>query len=304
MKDEKETSAARVSRLLEYMEREGDVRVREIPSLLHVSMVTAGHYAAALRACPWITFGREYACETERDRKLRLSKTLCFSTVSVERTQVRVMRYCPATGSVTRQSHALCDAISAEEALTATLGRVLGGMMEEERQPALIGLMVDRGVELPHTESLSRLSIPIESREELTVSALARAYGEQSVLYVHVGDVPTMLYVRHGMPMADLRPNENLQREWPTVSDARVSAIVKHASQVLSVLSPDRLIFETDGGGAHAFAEAVIRQATTSGIKLPPIETPDGMSLAERELLARLRERLAEKILRDAKKDC
>ncbi len=297
MKDEKVTSAARICRLLEYMETEGAVRIGEIPSLLHVSAVTAGHYAAALRACPWVTFGREYACETERDRKLRLARSLSFCVISVERTQVRVMHYCPATDEITRQSHALCDAIPSDEALTATLGRVLGTMTEEEKQPALLGLMVDRGVTLLRAELLSCLPNPTDSREELTMVALARAYGEESVLYVHAGEVPTILYVRHGIPMSDLRQNEALQCEWSSANDARVRAIVKHAAQTLSVLQADRLVLEADGG-ASAWGDEVMRQAQTCGVTLPPVEIPDRMSLAERELIARLRLRLAEQILK------
>ena len=296
MKNETVTSAARVSRLLEYMEREGAVRVGEIPALLHVSTVTAGHYAAALRACPWVTFGREYACETERDRKLRLSPSLYFCVLSVARTQVRVIRYYPATGEVVRQSHALCDAISRDEALSATLGRVLSAMSGEDKQPAVLGLALDGGTVLPASMRASLSALPIYECEELTVAALAERYGSQSVLCVRVGDVPVMRYVHNGVSMPDLRPNEQLQREWSSTNEARVRAIVKHVTQTLSVLPADRLVLEADGG-ASAFCDEMMRQAHMCGMVLPPVEVPDRMSFAEHELIARLRLRLAEKIL-------
>ena len=297
MKNETGTSAARVSRLLEYMEREGAVRVGEIPALLHVSTVTAGRYAAALRACPWVTFGREYACETERDRKLRLSPLLCFCVLSLSRTQVRVMRYCPATGEVTRQSHALCDAIPSDEALGATFGRVLGTMSDAEKQPAFLGLLPDGDVVLPASMQASLSVLPMDVRETLTLAALTEQYGAERILYVHVGDVPTMRYVHNGVSMPDLRPSEALQREWPLANEARVCAIVKHAAQALSVLPADRVILEADGG-ASAWRDAVMRQAQTCGVALPPVEALERMSLAEREMIARLRYRLAEQILK------
>ena len=296
MKDERETSATRVSRLLEYMEREGAVRIGEIPSLLHVSTVTAGRYAAALRACPWVTFGREYACESERDRKLRLSPLLRFCLLSVGEGQIRVMRYCPATGEIVRQSHTLCDAISHEEALRATLDRVLCTFSAEEREVCFLGLMVERDVSISDADALGLLPSQIYDRDALTEQGLARAYGGKRVLYVRVGDIPEMLFVQNGISMNDLRPSIALRQAWPLGSEARVGAIVKHAAEVLGVLTPDVLVLESDGG-ASAFGDAIARQAKACGVALPPMETPVGMSLAERELIAQLRLRLAERVL-------
>lgn len=300
MRNEKETAASRVSRLLEYMERVGEIRLGEIAALLGVSAVTAGHDAAALRACPWVTFGREFVCETERDRKLRLSPALTLCVLSVERSRIRTMRFFPATGEITRSSYVLCDAISEEEALSATLAQVLGVLRTDAETSPLIGVMICGDVTLPAEISVGLASVPIEERDTLTVEGLAREYGEESVLYLRGGELPTMVYVERGIPLANVRPSVALKQEWPTEMGARVRAMVKHTSELLSVLSADRLVVEADGG-AQALTDALLREAEAHGVVLPTVESVAPLSLAEREMLSHLRYRLAEMILREYK---
>lgn len=294
-------SAVRLCRLLNHLEREGSIRVGEVASLLHVSSVTAAQYVTALRESYWVVLGREYLYGPQRDRKLRLSERLRFHTLSIDRTHVRTITLCPATGKCERQTLSLCDAIPTDEATAAVLHRVLDTWERDEKTEAQLGVILEDGVILPEILSFGLSARQIASRNALTVAGLARMYGEQSVLYVRYGDRPLLRLISGGVPLSDLRPSLDLQREWSDGVDTRLEALAKHTERVLSVLIPDVVVLEADGVRTESVAEgmqAILEErSTTWQATRPPLVLMSDRSVAEQECLYRLHYRLAETIL-------
>jgi hypothetical protein len=172
---------------------------------------------------------------------------------------------------------------------------------------ATVGVILEDGVALPEGMPGSLLSRQIDTWESLTVAAFTREFDRQSVLYVRYGQSPRLILLAGGERLPIFRPNQMLIQSWPDGAEARISALAEQLARVLLVFVPDVVVLEADG----VRAETVIEPLRTALAAKPDVlcdpelrfVAVEAIGLAERETLDRLRLRLAEKLLIDAKKD-
>ncbi len=300
-KDKKEpSSAALLCRLFYDLEREGSIRVGELASALHISDVTATRYVRALQDGNWMTLGRVCVGEAARDRKLRPSPSWHFCVLSVSRTHVRTLRFCPATEQCERQSVTLCDAIPTEDALSAALHRVLGSLKEHERTADALGVIVEDDVPMPPAAVLGLSPAQIQGRDELTEAGLVREYGVQSVLYIRYGDLLTLRLLAGGHPLSSLRSYPDWQMAWDRGAQARLTVFRQSVAHILSVLIPEAVVLESDGADAEALSVLMKKQLETDVAawnSTPTLHVLEEMNMAEQEMLYRMHMHLAERIL-------
>ena len=108
-----------------------------------------------------------------------------------------------------------------------------------------------------------------------------------------------------GARLPILRPNQMLARHWPRSAEARIAALAEQMARVLSVFIPDVVVVETDGARGETVVES-LRNALRSFPEAMPDPAPRfsvvyPIGLAEQECVDRLRLRLVEALLADAK---
>ena len=305
-KQKEHPSAARLCLLMAHLEREGEIRLREIAPLLHVSSVTASQYARMLQESGVAFLARSRVGCDPKDRKLRLTENVVFHVLSVEKTRLCTFRLCSATGKHERRTLSLCPAISDEEARLALLRRVSDAWEGCWQSSVTVGVMLEDGLSLPEGTPRSLLARRTDTWETLTVSALLREFGEQSVLYVRYSNRPLLILMAGGVRLPMDRPNQALARMWSDGAEERIDALAKQLSRIYSVFALDVVVVEADGVRAetvieslHATAVIPSEAESTSAMRFVAVKE---IGLAEREMLARLRLHLAEKLLSDAKK--
>lgn len=294
-REKENPSVSRICGLLDILAREGSIAVSEIAPRLHVSSVTAAHITDALRAGGLAVWGREYACGTRRDRKLRLNDAWQLSAFHIGAHHVRTLDHCPATGACARRSITLCDAIPREEALLAEVSRLLVGA---RRSP---GVILEDGVVLPDSVLALLGDAPIAVQSELTAEAIARAYPTGSVLYLRYGDTPTVRLFSDGICIPALRIEDHLRCAWGIQRESRMLAMTKQTADVLALLSVDVLLLEADGIAIEDL-RARLQEAVDKTLAQTRVIGVEKLALCEREMLERLCRATVERMITNEKR--
>ncbi len=298
-KQERNPSAVRMDQLLHLLEQEGKMTTGEIAARLHVSIVTASHDAEALLASGLAVLGREYACGRKHDRKLRLRDDWCFLLLLVSAQGLKSLAYCPATGAYTRRGISLCDAIPLEESMLAAWRGALAS--EKASTAGACGVILDDGADLPDAVVHELTALPSATRAALIDEAILRRYPDKNVLYLRYGETPTMRMFSHGLPISALRSHDELCRAWGTNPRERLSQMAKQLMRVLSFLTVDTVLLESDGADVVAVQKGLEEALVREGEGYPPIVVVDAPSLCECEMLARLHMLVAEQVVTAAK---